>query len=431
VILLEKRPEYLKLLTIGYGAVYFSEGSFRSLGIFLPLYLIDPALNLDLSLSDIAFIVAIAYIAWNFKFILGLLVDLTPMIHGLRRRIWIICGEIFRILGILVICTSRELLSISIGAFIALTGDAMIDMGADALLIDTAPPDWHGLGLGAGWASRAFGYSISAIATVYLIINYGWLVSWLVFIIYSMPVLMILLIKEPPLTPERRVSREAIARTFSNTRTAASFFFLAFFSGACYSLDPNRGLLSVISSTKLGLTKATTVAEYISQLPVMGLIMASFGFAAAIGGLIMGAYTDKLGHRKSYYISLTGFLMTLSLWLIELEFIGNIIYPKDPLLGGIVLLSGLLGFFEGWNFVAWETLIADVCPPQLTSFVFQYGMTGTHFSAFLVAFISGYFLENYNINLAITVTLIIVSIGYIPVLFFRPFQTSKIFLLGD
>ncbi|MEX0567597.1 MAG: MFS transporter, partial [Candidatus Njordarchaeota archaeon] len=214
-------------------------------------------------------------------------------------------------------------------------------------------------------------------------------------------------------------------------RSATSFFFLAFFSGACYALDPNRGLLSVISSAKLGLVKATTLHEYLAQLPIIGLIMASFGIAAAVGALIMGSYTDKMGHRKSYYLSLTGFLFALSLWLIDLEVVGMVFFPKNPILGGIVLLSVILGFFEGWNFVAWETLIADLCPPQLTSFVFQYGMTGTHFSAFLVAFVAGYIIESYGIIATLIIVISIIAVGYIPVLFFRPFRTSKIILGGE
>ncbi len=421
----------LKFLAVSYGAVYFSEGSFRSLGIFLPLFLMDPTLDFGLSLSDIAFILAMAYIAWNFKFILGLLVDLTPMIRGFRRKIWIVSGEIFRVVGIILICSFNTVPIIFIGAFIALTGDAMIDMGADALLIDAAPPDWHGLSLGTGWASRAIGYSISSIVTVFVVMNFGWFFGWLVFILYSLPVVMILFIREPPLTKEREVSKEAIALTFSDIRSATSFFFLAFFSGACYALDPNRGLLSVISSAKLGLVKATTLHEYLAQLPIIGLIMASFGIAAAVGALIMGSYTDKMGHRKSYYLSLTGFLFALSLWLTDLEVVGMAFYPSNPILGGIVFLSVILGFFEGWNFVAWETLIADLCPPQLTSFVFQYGMTGTHFSAFLVAFVAGYIIESYGIIATLIIVISIIAVGYIPVLFFRPFRTSKIILGGE
>lgn len=421
----------LRLLTVSYGAVYFSEGAFRSLGIFLPIYLMDPALGFNLSLSDIALIIAMAYIAWNFKFILGLLVDLTPMIAGFRRRLWIISGEVFRITGIVFICMTKSITYIFVGAFIALSGDAMVDMGADALLLDAAPPDWHGLGLGSGWASRAIGYSISAIATVYIIVNFSWTIGWLIFIVYSLPVVMILFITEPELTTERKISKKAIALTFSDVKSSTSFFFLAYFSGACYALDPNRGLLSIISGAKLGLTKATSLGEYLSQIPLIGAIMAAFGFAAAAGALIMGAYTDRVGHRKSYYISLTGFLLVLSLWAFEVERIGKWIYPKNQVYGGIIFLSALLGFFEGWNFVAWEALIADYCPPQLTSFVFQYGMTGTHFSAFLVAFVAGYILDIYGVKMAVLVTLFIVMIGYIPAAFFKPFRTSKIVISGE
>ncbi len=140
----------------------------------------------------------------------------------------------------------------------------------------------------------------------------------------------------------------------------------------------------------------------------------------------MGAYTDRIGHRKGYYISLTGFLLVLSLWLVGPTTIGKLIASSNPELYGVVILSSLLGFFEGWNFVAWEALIADYCLPQMSGFVFQYGMTGTHFSAFLVAVVVGPLLDIYGGLVAISVSALIVAIGYIPAMFMVPFRTSKV-----
>ena len=119
--------------------------------------------------------------------------------------------------------------------------------------------------------------------------------------------------------------------------------------------------------------------------------------------------------------------------LIDPSFIGFVILGdvsmETATYIGIIILSALLGFFEGWNFVAWETLIADSCPPQMAGFTFQYGMTGTHFSAFLVASISGYLLD-YSHQLAILAALAITSIGFLAVKFAHPFETSKIRVYG-
>ncbi len=422
----ERTTQSLRVLALSYAAVYFSEGSFRSLGIFLPLYLRDPTLGFNVTAGEIAFIIAMAYIAWNFKFILGLLIDLTPMIHRMRRRLWILMGQIFRVLGILIIMATTNLWIIFLGALIALTGDAFVDIGADALLIDVAPPDWHGLGLGGGWAARAIGYALSSIVTTMIVIAYGWFLGWLIFIVYSLPVIMMLFLSEPPLVRERRFSKEVFARTFSDIRASTSFFFLAFFGGAAYALDPNRGLLGEIVRSVLGLGKPATLSGYLEQIPIVGATMAAFAFAAAIGAFFMGAYTDRIGHRKGYYISLTGFLLVLSLWLVGPTTIGKLIASSNPELYGVVILSSLLGFFEGWNFVAWEALIADYCPPQMSGFVFQYGMTGTHFSAFLVAVVVGPLLDIYGGFVAISVSALIVAIGYVPVMFMVPFRTSKV-----
>ncbi|HDI86392.1 MAG TPA: hypothetical protein ENF83_03175, partial [Candidatus Korarchaeota archaeon] len=73
-----------RLVTTTYMLVYLTEGAVRSLGIFLPFYLSD---KFGLGPADISFFVAAAYIAWHFKFIIGLVMDLTPSVRGWRRRI--------------------------------------------------------------------------------------------------------------------------------------------------------------------------------------------------------------------------------------------------------------------------------------------------------------------------------------------------------
>ena len=122
-----------------------------------------------------------------------------------------------------------------------------------------------------------------------IVIAYGWFLGWLIFIVYSLPVIMMLFLSESPLVRERRFSKEVFARTFSDIRASTSFFFLAFFGGAAYALDPNRGLLGEIVRSVLGLGKPATLSEYLEQISILGATMAAFGFAAAIGAFFYGS----------------------------------------------------------------------------------------------------------------------------------------------
>ena len=414
-----------KLFAVSYFSVYWTDGAVRSLMIFLPLYLY----TLQVSPFDVAFILIISYIAWHFKFLIGLLLDISPAIGTWRRRPWIIAGRLMSIFSAIWLIFARDVwLEILPAVLIIMTGDAILDAAADALVLDIAPPDWHGFGLGSGWAGRAIGYVTSAILTSYVILNFGWQAAFLLYSIYSLPAFVVVLIKEPPITKETKFSKHALALTFSDKRIFALIVF-AFIGCMIYGLDPNRGILSQIICSYLRIETKTPEEEIMLIIGYVGFIIAAFGIGVAVASLILGRLSDKIGHKKAYIMSLIGGILVILAWaILPPETIGtlfNII--GNPKVSGLVFLSFILGLFEGWNFVMWETILADTVPPEMTAFMFQYFMSGVHASALIVGLVVGLMLDaGFSATIILTVIALMCLIGGGSVLLVKPLKTSKV-----
>lgn len=390
-----------KLVTTTYMLVYLTEGAIRSLGIFLPFYLSD---KFGLGPLDIGFFLATVYIAWHFKFIIGLMMDLTPSVRGWRRRIYLMAGNVMRMLGFVLLARAtdpwREAFP---AALLTFTGDALLDIAADALLLDVTPPDYHGMGFGFGWGGRAVGYSLSAIFVTWAVSQFGWDKAISLMALYTIPAFAMAAVREPPLTEERRINKRVLALTFTDPRLLLAVIF-AIFGASIYSFDPNRGIFSLIISELSGVS-----------LRRGGLASVAFGMAVAIGSPITGMLADRIGHKKAYYISLAGSAISLAAM--------GLLTPKTAWL--IFPLSFALGFFEGFNFTTWETVLGDLCPPEFPSFLFQYFMSMLHVSAYMTAVFVGWGVSALGPRLTVLLSALYISIGFIPAYFVRPLATGK------
>ena len=415
-----------RAMVTSYFAVYWREGAVRSIMIFFPLYLY----SMGISAFEVAFISVMVYITWNFKFLIGILLDISPAIGTWRRRPWILFGTLLSIFGAIWLANTSDLWwGIFPSVFLIMTGDAFVDIGADALLLDVTPPDWHGFGLGAGWGGRAVGYVVSVIITGYVVLAHGWYASFYLYALYATISLVALIIKEPPLTSERKISVNAIVNTFADPYIflAVAFAFMGCF---LYSFDPNRGILSQIIYAKLGVA-LSGLPPFERVRVILGKIipiMAAFGIGVALASPSLGRLADKIGHKRGYYLSLIGGVIVFLVWAYApMELIGYAIpiYP-DPILSGTVVLSLLLGIFEGWNFAMWETILADVVPPEFPAFMFQYFMCGVHGSALILGILVGLLLDaGFSIQFILTVAAVLVLIGVLPLFKLRPLTTSK------
>lgn len=382
----------------GYFSVYITEGMVRSIMILLPVYLLSGAFGL--SHIEVAFIVVVAYVPWHFKFLIGLGMDASPAIRGWRRRLYIVAGTIITLAGVMWLANTQLVwLGILPAVLVIMAGDALIDTGMDALLLDVMPPDWHGTGLGVGWGARAIGYTISAGLTWFVQAQWGWTAAIYLFCLYSLPALATIVIKEPPVTEERRPSKRVLAETFTN-KWMLSWIGFAFLGCFIYVLDPTRGIISLVLDHVMG-------SEIFQAIMFMGA-------GTVIASFAMGRIIDKIGHKRGYYISLLGAAGSAALWFL---------LPSGTSLW-LLVFSALLGFFGAFNFVSWEAILADTVPPEFTGFMWQYFMSWIH----VAAFVSGIFIS-YMLGLgyqsAMLGIALVCLLGLVPARLIRTMRASK------
>lgn len=387
-----------KKVLAGYFSVYMTEGMIRSIMIVLPIYLITAPFNL--SILEIGFILVVAYVPWHFKFLMGLGMDASPAVRGWRRRAYIMIGALITIIGVLWLANTQLVwLGILPAVIVIMAGDALIDTGMDALLLDVSPPDWHGTGLGVGWGARAMGWSLAVGLTMFVQPVWGWTAAIYLFCLYRLPVMAVLFIKEPPVTEERRPSKKVLAEIFTN-KWMLSWITFAFLGCFIYVLDPTRGIISLVLNPIIG----SGIFYPIICLGV-GTITASFA---------MGRVIDRIGHKRGYYISLSGAAVSAALWFFLAP-------GMTPLL---FVFSFLLGFFGAFNFVSWEAILADTVPPELTGFMWQYFMSWIHVAAFMSGIFISYML-GLGYQFAMLGIALLCLLGFVPAKLIRAIKASK------
>lgn len=403
-----------KLTIGGYFAGYLSEGLVRSIVLLLAFYIPTNFHNVDTVTT--AVIMALAYLPWHFKFLIGLGMDLSPTYkENWRRRPFIGLAILLEIVGFLLLISLRGLQNVWLAVLPALSivmlGDAILDAGMDALLLDVAPPDWHGLGLGTGWGARAIGYSVSTILTLWAQLQWGWNTALSLFLIYSIIPLPVLLIQEPPETKERKINKESIALTFTD-KAVLTWAGMAFLGCIIYTLDPARGFLGQLTKDILQLGTDPSLRD---QIRVAWYSIVPFGVSTALASVGMGKVVDKIGHKKGYYISLVGASLSVLPWF------GVYLFPSIFFL---VLASIILGFFSGFCFVAWETVLADTVPPNFPAFLWQYYMGWLHLMAFVFGPIMIIFMQ-VGIVYGLLFIMLAILIGFVPAKLLRTVKTSK------
>jgi hypothetical protein len=73
----------------------------------------------------------------------------------------------------------------------------------------------------------------------------------------------------------------------------------------------------------------------------------------------------------------------------------------------------------------WEALLGDITPPQFPAFMFQYFMTGTHFSALILVTFIPQLVARVGIQLSLLIAAAYVMLGFLPAKLLEPLKTSK------
>lgn len=409
-----------------YFLCYMGEGLARAIAIFAPIFLMR---QFGLTKLDVGFIILLAYLPWHFKYIIGLLMDSLPAFRGWRRRTYIFIAIIVDALAVLLLLRARDpWLEFLPALMLYMASDALTDTAVDALLIDVAPPEWHGFGLGSGWAARALGYVIATTLVVQLadLPSIGPLPNpffgqnvFLLFALFPLLDIYALTIREPPVTKRRRPSKEAIVNTFTDPGIyyVVAFAFLGCFA---YALDPLRGLFStaardVIKENPSIASIADEAARKAAIDHWIRIAVTAAGLSAAATSLILGRILDRIGHRRGYLISVLSSAIVFGLWYL---------LPPGSLTG-LILLSALLGYATAFNFVAWEAVLADTTPPQMTAFTWAYFMSWIHVACFVAGTTFSIVLQNQGSNLAFPAVIPLIVLGIPAVVLARTFKTSK------
>jgi MFS family permease len=383
----------------GYFSVYITEGMVRSIMFILPLYLLTAIAGL--SALQIGFILIMAYVPWHFKFLLGFGMDRCGSIGSWRRRIYIILGTFITVAGVLWLSNTTLLwFGILPAIIMVMGGDALIDTGMDALLLDVTPPDWHGTGIGVGWGARAIGYTLSLVLTMIVHSLWGWGPVLYLFALYALPALLAIVIHEPACSSERQISRRSLAETFTDRRIVGWIGF-AFLGAFVYVLDPTRGFLALIINPITGGGSATIFSAGIA-----------FGLFAAAASFITGRLIDRIGHKRGYFISLALAFLAVLLWAL--------VPPANML--GLLVYSAILGTFSAFCMVSWFSVLADTVPPNFTAFMWQYDMGYLHVAAFVSGIIIGVLGTG---QLALLGLGLLMLLGFIPAKLIKSSRNSK------
>jgi len=371
------------------------------MGFFLSIYMVE---QLGLSKGDAGFIMVLAYIAWHFKFFIGLLMDATPPVGTWRRRVYVLAGRILTVAGVLMLMGARDpWTEVFPAALLVFSSDAVVDIAADALLLDVAPPEYHGLGFGMGWSGRAIGYVVASLISGLAMEAYGWETSLALYVLYSLPALIVLAVREPPVIEERKISKRVIGETFTDPALLVVYLF-AIFGASIYTLDPNRGILPLVVRECMGGAKYDVWA-----------VAAVFGIGAAVGSPLTGRLADLIEHKRAYFISLAGAVATVAAWAFA---------PPNPTL--VYVLLFVMGFFEGFNFTVWEALLGDSCPPEFPAFMFQYFMSALHVTAFVLGVVVSSGMGIMGLRGTMLLAAGYLAIGFIPAALLKPVRTGKV-----
>ncbi|NIQ05987.1 MAG: MFS transporter [Candidatus Korarchaeota archaeon] len=394
-----------KLVIGSYFAGYLSEGLIRSIVLLMSIY-VPFKFGAAVGNVTLAIILALAYIPWHFKFLIGLGMDVSPSFNRWRRRPFLAVAIGLELIGILLLKSAERLwLGVLPALIILMAGDAILDAGMDALLLDVAPTDWHGLGMGTGWGARAIGYTVSTLLTLSVQVVFGWQTAFWLFIPYALIPIPVFFINEPPVTEERVLNKESISLTFTN-KMVLTWVGMAFLGCIIYTLDPARGFLSQLTANIVTPNPAGKIYNtWFTVVP--------FGLATAFSSIGMGKVIDKIGHKRGYYFSLIGAAVSVIPWF----FVQNRVT--------LIFASIILGFFSGFNFTAWATVLADTTPHNFPAFMWQYYMGWLHLMAFIFGPIVVLISTTFSISAGLIFMAVVVLIGFFPSSLLSPIETSK------
>lgn len=327
-----------------FGSLYFSEGLMVAITtVATSLYLREKGISIPLT----TLVVGIVNIPWMLKFIWGPVIDYFIK-HG--RKTFIILGG-----GLSVSCMflvsfvdpSTSLLLFTALIFLSHVGIGFIDVSTDAWAIDVSTEKDRGKINGSMFAGQYGAWALGAALFPFIGSQYGYPA---VYLINALMILLILLlpffIKE---TRKIKIKEKIVTLVFTEFKKR-TVLLVALFSPLVFM---NEGIMSflmpIYMRDGLGLGDV--------QIGFIAMILPVF---LAVGSLVGGAVTDKIGRKSTLYVFIgLNIVCTASLIVADSWWKLSVIY-------------GTIGFLMGGHSTASCALFMDVTNPRIGAT--QYGI---------------------------------------------------------
>ena len=327
-----------------FGGLYVSEGLMIAITtVATSLYLREKAVSIPVT----TLIVGIVNVPWMLKFVWGPIID-----YFIRfgRRTFIILGGTLSVSCMFLVSfidPSVSLLPFTILIFLSHIGIGFIDVSTDAWAIDVSTEKDRGKINGSMFAGQYGAWAIGAAVFPLVGSQYGYQNAYL---LNAVLILLILLFPFIVTETSKVKVKEKIASLVFTEFKKKTVLLVAIFSPLVFM---NEGIMSYIIPLYMrdGLGMSDVQIGFISMI---------FPVFLAVGSLVGGVVTDKIGRKSTLYV-----------------FIGlNIVFTAFLIFADswwkLSVIYGIIGFLMGGHSTASCALFMDVTNPRIGAT--QYGI---------------------------------------------------------
>jgi len=327
-----------------FGSLYFSEGLMIAITtVATLLYLREKAVSIPVT----TLIIGIVNIPWMLKFVWGPVID-----YFIRfgRKTFIILGGTLTVSCMFFVSfldPSTSLLPFTLLIFLSHVGIGFIDVSADAWAIDVSTEKDRGKINGSMFAGQYSAWAIGAALFPLIGSQYGY---HFVYFINALLIFLILLFPFVVKESIKRKVKEKIASLVIKEFKTKTVLLIALFSPLVFM---NEGIMSFIipiyMRDGLGLSDV--------QIGFIAMILPVF---LAVGSLVGGVITDKIGRKSALYLFIG----------LNIVFVASLIFADTW--WKLSIIYGIIGFMMGGHSTVSCALFMDVKNPRIGAT--QYGI---------------------------------------------------------
>jgi len=327
-----------------FGSLYFSEGLMIAITtVATLLYLREKAVSIPVT----TLIIGIVNIPWMLKFVWGPVID-----YFIRfgRKTFIILGGTLTVSCMFFVSfldPSTSLLPFTLLIFLSHVGIGFIDVSADAWAIDVSTEKDRGKINGSMFAGQYSAWAIGAALFPLIGSQYGY---HFVYLINALLIFLILLFPFIVKESIKKKVKEKIASLVIKEFKTKTVLLIALFSPLVFM---NEGIMSFIipiyMRDGLGLSDV--------QIGFIAMILPVF---LAVGSLVGGVITDKIGRKSALYLFIG----------LNIVFVASLIFADTW--WKLSIIYGIIGFMMGGHSTVSCALFMDVTNPRIGAT--QYGI---------------------------------------------------------